>query len=298
MTVPHLDAFLEMLAAERGAAQNTLAAYRRDLVDAEASLAPTPLDAGRPDGLNRYLAGLAGSGLSRATSARRLSALRQYFQFLLNEGLRNDDPTAAIDGPKPGRALPKHLTEAEVEALLDAANQADDRHGRRLLAIVEMLYATGLRVSELAALPATALRAEGALIVTGKGGKDRLVPLGGAAVRALNAYAPDRASFAPKVKDSRWLFPSTGKEGRLSRRRIGQMLDDLAVKAGIDPARVSPHVLRHAFATHLLANGADIRTVQELLGHADLSTTEIYTHVLDERLKALVLEKHPLAGGL
>ena len=160
-----------------------------------------------------------------------------------------------------------------------------------------MLYATGLRVSELAALPVTALKAEGALTVTGKGGKDRLVPLGGAAVRALNAYAPDRQSFAPKVNDSRWLFPSSGKEGRLSRRRIGQMLDELAIRAGIDPTRVSPHVLRHAFATHLLANGADIRTVQELLGHADLSTTEIYTHVLDKRLKALVLEKHPLADG-
>lgn len=233
--------------------------------------------------------------MSRATSARRLSALRQYYQFLLNEGLRGDDPTAAIDGPKPGRALPKNLSEAEVEALLTAANQAEDRHGRRLLAIVEMLYATGLRVSELAALPATALKAEGALIVTGKGGKDRLVPLGSAAIRALQAYAPDRLSFAPGGKESHWLFPSSGKDGRLTRRRIGQLLDDLAIKAGIDPARVSPHVLRHAFATHLLAHGADIRTVQELLGHADLSTTEIYTHVLDERLKSLVLEKHPLA---
>lgn len=301
---PHLDAFLEMLAAERAAAANTLAAYRRDLTDAAAHLRPIQLDEADAAQLNRYLATLAASGLSRATSARRLSALRQYFRFLLNEGLRDDDPTVAIDGQKASRPLPKNLSEAEVEALLAAANHTgnhtegrkEDHHSRRLLAIVEMLYATGLRVSELAALPATALKAEGALIVTGKGGKDRLVPLGSAAMTALVAYAPDRLTFAKSgAKYSPWLFPSTGKAGRITRRRIGQLLDGLAVTAKIDPKRVSPHVLRHAFATHLLANGADIRTVQELLGHADLSTTEIYTHVLDARLKALVLEKHPLA---
>lgn len=284
-----------MLAAERGAAANTLAAYRRDLADAASRLAPTPLDDADARSLEAALQGMADEGLSPRTAARRLSAMRQYFQFLLLEGLRGDDPTAAIDGPRLGRPLPKNLSEADVDALLEAARAADDRHGRRLLAIVELLYATGLRVSELAALPATALLAEGALIVRGKGGKERLVPLGAAAVAAMTRYAPDRASFAKPGVDSPWLFPSSGKDGRITRRRIGQLLDALALKAGLDPKRVSPHVLRHAFATHLLANGADLRVVQELLGHADLSTTEIYTHVLDERLKSLVLEKHPLA---
>lgn len=284
-----------MLAAERGAAANTLDAYRRDLAAAAADLAPAALDTADARALEGYLQSLAAAGLSPRTGARRLSALRQYFQFLLLEGVRGDDPTAAIDGPRLGRPLPKHLTEAEVEALLAAARAADDRHGRRLLAIVELLYATGLRVSELAALPAAALRAEAALIVRGKGGKERLVPLGRAAKAAMAAYAPDRGTFAEGGDASPWLFPSRSKDGRLSRRRIGQMLDALAARAGIDPARVSPHVLRHAFATHLLAHGADLRVVQELLGHADLSTTEIYTHILDERLKSLVLEKHPLA---
>ncbi len=290
-----IEPFLEMMAAERGAAANTLAAYRRDLEDAAAVLAPAGLDGADAAALDRYMQRLADAGLSPRTSARRLSALRQYFRFLLLEGLRADDPTAAIDGPRAGRSLPKYLSEAEVEALLAAAQASADRHGRRLLAIVELLYATGLRVSELAGLPATALHAEGALIVRGKGGKERMVPLGRAAMTALGAYAADRPRFTPGGADSPWLFPSSGKDGRLSRRRIGQMLDALAIRAGIDPARVSPHVLRHAFATHLLVHGADLRSVQELLGHADLSTTEIYTHVLDERLKALVLEKHPMA---
>lgn len=296
MTVAaHGEAFLEMLAAERGAAVNTLAAYRRDLDDAASAMAPASLAEASAAQIDRYLLGLAEAGLSPRTGARRLSALRQYFRFLLEEGVRSDDPTAAIDGPRPTRSLPKYLSEAEVDALLAVARADETRHGRRLLAIVELLYATGLRVSELAALPAAALKAEGALIVRGKGGKERLAPLGQQAVAAIRAYAPDRASFAGGRTDSPWLFPSSGREGRLTRRRIGQLLDDLAMRAGIDPARVSPHVLRHAFATHLLANGADLRIVQELLGHADLSTTEIYTHVLDERLKALVLEKHPLA---
>ncbi len=284
-----------MLAAERGAARNTILAYRRDLESAADALQPIALDDAVAGDIDRYLAGLAAAGFSPRTGARRLSALRQYFQFLLLEGVRGDDPTAAIDGPRLPRSLPKFLTEAEVEALLDAAQATSGRHGRRLLALVELLYATGLRVSELAALPVSALQAKGAMIVTGKGAKDRLVPLGRAAAEALQAYAPDRQAFAGGDPDSPWLFPSSGKDGRLSRRRIGQMLDDLAIRAGIDPARVSPHVLRHAFATHLLAHGADLRAVQELLGHADLSTTEIYTHVLDERLKSLVLEKHPLA---
>lgn len=296
MSAPrHLDAFLEMLAAERGAAQNTLEAYRRDLADAAAAMASGGVDGADAADIDSYLAGLAAAGLSPRTGARRLSALRQYFHFLLQEGLRDDDPTASIDGPRSSRSLPKHLSEAEVDALLAAARAAPGPNGKRLLAIVELLYATGLRVSELASLPASAVAAENALIVRGKGGKERLVPLGSAAVRAMRAYAEVRPAFHKGAKTSPWLFPSRGKEGRISRRRIGQLLDELAMAAGIDPARVSPHVLRHAFATHLLANGADLRAVQELLGHADLSTTEIYTHVLEERLKSLVLEKHPLA---
>jgi integrase/recombinase XerD len=292
----HLNAFLEMLAAERGSAQNTLAAYRRDLEDAASGI-KGGLEAADAKNIDRYLQSLADTGLSPRTSARRLSAMRQYFQFLLLEGLREDDPTAAIDGPRLPRSLPKHLSEAEVDALLAAARAMPGRRGRRLLAIVELLYATGLRVSELATLPVAALKAEGAMIVRGKGGKERMVPLGAPAMTAVHAYAPDRTAFAGGDETSPWLFPSSGKQGVLSRRRIGQMLDDLAIQAGLDPKRVSPHVLRHAFATHLLTHGADLRTVQELLGHADLSTTEIYTHVLDERLKALVLEKHPLAHG-
>jgi len=283
-----------MLAAERGSAANTLAAYGRDLADTAGAI-KGGLDAATPADLTRYLESLAAAGLAPRTSARRLSALRQYFQFLLQEGVRADDPTAGLESPTMRRALPKHLSEAEVDALLEAARREPGRQGRRLLAIVETLYATGLRVSELTDLPASALKAEGAIIVRGKGGKERMAPLGEAARRALQAYAPDREAFAGGLKDSPWLFPSRGKDGRLTRRRIGQMLDELAVAAGLDPARVSPHVLRHAFATHLLAHGADLRSLQELLGHADLSTTEIYTHVLDERLKALVLEKHPLA---
>lgn len=290
----NLEAFLEMLAAERGAAANTIAAYRRDLEDAASVLGPSSFDDAAAADLDRYLSGLSAAGLSPRTTARRLSALRQYFQFLLTEGLREDDPTAGIDGPRLGRPLPKNLTQEQVDALLDAARAATGPRGRRLLAIVELLYATGLRVSELADLPESALRADGAMIVRGKGGKERMVPIGRMAADALQAYAPDRQGFA-SGKPSPWLFPSSGKNGRISRRRIGQMLDALAIEAGVDPAKVSPHVLRHAFATHLLANGADLRSVQELLGHADLSTTEIYTHVLDERLKSLVLERHPLA---
>lgn len=289
-----IEAFLEMMAAERGAAANTLDGYRRDLEGVATDMAPTPLEAADASAIDRALQGLSASGYSPRTIARRLSALRQYFRFLAEEGIRDDDPTVAIEGPRRSRPLPKYLSEADVDALLAAARQTDDRHGRRLLAIVELLYATGLRVSELASLPASVLQADRVISVRGKGGKDRLAPLGRSAVAAMAAYAPDRLCFAPG-KTSPWLFPSSGKAGHITRRRIGQLLDDLAIAAGIDPAAVSPHVLRHAFATHLLANGADLRSVQELLGHSDLSTTEIYTHVLDERLKSLVLEQHPLA---
>jgi len=233
--------------------------------------------------------------MSPRTSSRRLSALRQYFGFLVQEGIRTDNPTIKIDRPKLGRPLPKYLTEFEVDALLTAARLQRGRHGRRLTLIVELLYATGLRISELVTLPASAAKAQDALIIYGKGGKERLVPLGRQAISAMQSYEKDRNSFYMSQGDSPWLFPSRGKGGHISRRRVGQMLDELAVEAGIEVQKVSPHVLRHAFATHLLHNGADLRTVQELLGHEDLSTTEIYTHILDERMKSLVLQKHPLA---
>jgi integrase/recombinase XerD len=294
----HLEHFIEMLVAERASAKNTVEAYRRDLVAAAQSLHPQPLDTINSDGLTDYITTIAADGLSPRTSARRLSALRQYFGFLVQEGVRADDPTTTIDRPKLGRSLPKYLTELEVEALLTAARRQKGKQGRRLTLIVELLYATGLRISELTSLPATASKAEGALIVAGKGGKERIVPLGGQAVAAMRAYEPDRKSFGLLKGESPWLFPSRGKNGHLTRRRVGQMLDELAVEAGLEIEKVSPHVLRHAFATHLLHHGADLRIVQELLGHADLSTTEIYTHILDERMKALVLEKHPLAGAL
>jgi integrase/recombinase XerD len=291
----HLEQFFEMLLAERGAAKNTIEAYRRDLVAVAEYLRPQALDTITSVGLTDYLSSIAEEGMSPRTSSRRLSALRQYFGFLVQEGIRTDNPTIKIDRPKLGRPLPKYLTEFEVDALLTAARLQRGRHGRRLTLIVELLYATGLRISELVTLPASAAKAQDALIIYGKGGKERLVPLGRQAISAMQSYEKDRNSFYMSQGDSPWLFPSRGKGGHISRRRVGQMLDELAVEAGIEVQKVSPHVLRHAFATHLLHNGADLRTVQELLGHEDLSTTEIYTHILDERMKSLVLQKHPLA---
>ena len=291
----HLEQFFEMLVAERGVAKNTIEAYRRDLVAVAEYLRPQALDTITSIGLTDYLSSIAEEGMSPRTSSRRLSALRQYFGFLVQEGIRTDNPTIKIDRPKLGRPLPKYLTEFEVEALLTAARLQRGRHGRRLTLIVELLYATGLRISELVTLPASAAKAQDALIIYGKGGKERLVPLGRQAISAMQSYEKDRNSFYMGQGDSPWLFPSRGKGGHISRRRVGQMLDELAVEAGIEVQKVSPHVLRHAFATHLLHNGADLRTVQELLGHEDLSTTEIYTHILDERMKSLVLQKHPLA---
>jgi integrase/recombinase XerD len=291
----HLEQFFEMLLAERGAAKNTIEAYRRDLVAVAEYLLPQALDTITSVGLTDYLSSIAEEGMSPRTSSRRLSALRQYFGFLVQEGIRTDNPTIKIDRPKLGRPLPKYLTEFEVDALLTAARLQRGRHGRRLTLIVELLYATGLRISELVTLPASAAKAQDALIIYGKGGKERLVPLGRQAISAMQSYEKDRNSFYMSQGDSPWLFPSRGKGGHISRRRVGQMLDELAVEAGIEVQKVSPHVLRHAFATHLLHNGADLRTVQELLGHEDLSTTEIYTHILDERMKSLVLQKHPLA---
>ena len=293
------EGFLEMLSAERGAAVNTLASYRCDLGVYLANLGcrgRTPRDATVED-IRAWLEAMSKAGMAASSSARRLSAIRQLHRFLFAEGRRADDPTAAIDSPRRGRALPKLLSEAEVAELLKQAADQPGNAGLRMQALMEVLYATGMRVSELVALPLSSVaREQDFIVVRGKGNKERLVPLTGKAKAALAGYKAVRSTFLPDGdKESTWLFPSKGREGHLTRQRFGQMLKDLAVQAGIDPAGVSPHVLRHAFASHLLAHGADLRAVQQMLGHADISTTQIYTHVLDERLARLVAQKHPLA---
>jgi integrase/recombinase XerD len=300
-----IDLFLDMMAAERGAARNTLDAYRRDLEDAARRLGGhgVGLEQAQTRDVEALLVDLAADGLSPATAARRLSALKRYYRFLLKEGLRADDPAKTLSGPKKSRPLPKVLSESEVEALFDAADRMEGAEGLRLRALLELLYAGGLRVSELVTLPLSGFaRSERCLIVAGKGGKERLIPLTDAALDAVDAYKAARAEHLPAPKSpaygkaARYLFPSrTARGGHLTRERFAQRLKDLTLAAGLDPQRVSPHVMRHAFATHLLANGADLRSVQTLLGHADVSTTEIYTHVLEARLKALVHDAHPLS---
>jgi len=291
-----------MLVAERGAARNTVESYGRDLADFAAFAARrgrAPEDADETV-LRNYLAGLSGAGLAARTSARRLSALRQFFSFLFAEKVRGDDPSSGIDSPRQGQTLPKFLSEEEVEILLDAARSRAGPEGLRLTALLEVLYATGLRVSELVGLPLSALgRDPLLLIVRGKGDKERMVPLSEPAIEALSAYGDVRERFIPKAKrgqSSPWLFPSRSRQGYLTRVRFAQMLKDLAADAGLDPARVSAHVLRHSFASHLLAHGADLRSLQQMLGHADIATTQIYTHVLEDRLKNLVAQAHPLAA--
>jgi integrase/recombinase XerD len=292
-----LEAFLEMLAAERGAARLTLAAYRNDLADLTGFVGARgmALENAEPAALHDYLASMTARRLAPRTLARRLSAMRQFFRFLVGDGSRLDDPTAGLDTPRLGRPLPKILGEAEVERLIAAAASGPGDEGARLRCLLELLYATGLRVSELVALPAAAARRDQRmLVVRGKGGKERLVPLNEAAKRAMREYL---ARLAAQERDagSKWLFPSFGESGHLTRQHAARELKALAAAAGIAADRLSPHVLRHAFASHLLQNGADLRVVQTLLGHADISTTQIYTHVLDERLKSMVRDLHPLA---
>jgi len=295
-----IELFLEMMVAERGAAANTCEAYLRDLGDVATYLKRRGgLDNASVGHLRDYMATLEEADLAPRTAARRRSAIRQYFRFLYGEGLRGDDPSVNLDAPRLGRPLPKILSEGEVDDLLAAARSVEGPEGVRLVCLLEVLYATGLRVSELVSLPFAAVaRDPRVLIVRGKGGKERMVPLTEAAIEAIGAYKPVRGSFIPTgIRTSPFLFPSRGKEGHLTRRRMGQLLDELADLAGIERRRVSPHVLRHAFATHLLDHGADLRSVQQMLGHSDISTTQIYTHVLSERLKALVKAHHPLAGS-
>jgi integrase/recombinase XerD len=294
----HLEAFLEMLAAERGAAALTLAAYHNDLSDLAGFLATrgVALEAADSAGLHSYVAGPTTARLAPRTLARRISAMRQFYKFLLIEGLRQDDPTAELDTPRLGRPLPKVLSETEVKALIDAAGIWPGEEGFRLRCILELLYATGLRISELVTLPLAAARRDPRfLLVSGKGGKERIVPLSEPGRLALRAYLECRDGFLPDSRPSRWLFPSRGRAGHLTRQRCGQLLKELAIAAGLNPVRLSPHVLRHAFASHLLDHGADLRTVQQMLGHADIVTTEIYTHVLTDRLRTLVETAHPLA---
>ena len=294
----HLESFLEMLAVERGAARNTSEAYRSDLEDYAIFLKRRGLsfESADAEAIRRYLGRLSKMGLAPRSVQRRLSALRQFHRFLAAEGIRAEDPTQLVDGPKLGRPLPKVLAEEEVTRLIEAAHAREGLEGLRLAAMLELLYATGLRVSELVTLPlSAALRAREMLAVRGKGGKERLVPLGEPARAAVQAWLQRRAECLAEGETSPWLFPSRGAAGHITRQRFGQLLKELALGTGIDPARLSPHVLRHAFASHLLGYGADLRSVQQMLGHADIATTQIYTHVLPDRLKRLVADHHPLA---
>jgi integrase/recombinase XerD len=306
---PLIDAFLEMIAAERGAAKNTQDAYARDLTDYVAALASkgkTPLNAATGD-IRAYLSVLAGRGLKPASSARKLSSIRQFHRFLAADGRRSGDPSLIIEPPRRGRGLPKTLSIAEVGHLLAVSKEGLDDGARpalerlralRMACLLELLYATGLRVSELVALPASAARTKDPFIhVRGKGGRERLVPLSSAAREALAAYRAFLKTAHAMAPDGPWLFPADSESGHLTRQAFARDLKTCAAAAGISAARISPHVLRHAFASHLLQNGADLRIVQELLGHADISTTQIYTHVLDERMKAMVRDLHPLTGG-
>ncbi len=303
-----VELFLDMLAAERGAGENTLSAYRNDLDDMSVHLraAGRTVANATTDDLRGFIASLAARGFKASSLARRLSAVRQVYRFLYAEGKRPDNPAAVLEGPKRARTLPKVLSIADVDALLKHARANSENAKRplaqrlratRLLCLLEVVYATGLRVSELVALPASAARRdERMLVVRGKGGKERLVPLNKQAKRAMSEYLELRATTERDAK-SKWLFPSFGEQGHLTRQHFARELKALGQACGIRSERLSPHVLRHAFASHLLHNGADLRVVQTLLGHADISTTQIYTHVLEERLKALVRDLHPLADS-
>jgi integrase/recombinase XerD len=298
--------FLDMLAAERSAAQNTLEAYRRDLDDFAHFLVQShrAIEQATAADVTSYLRHIAEGGLGPSSRARRLSAIRQLFRFLAAEGVVEENPAYGLSGPKKPLALPKTLTVVEVDRLIETARErveparGQDRvRALRLYALIEMLYATGMRVSELVTLPRAVLTGDGrVLMIKGKGGRERLVPLNKASREALTRYLEaERESGGAPLGKAKWLFASSGAEGHLTRQRLAQELKGLAEDAGLDPQRVSPHVLRHAFASHLLDRGADLRSVQQLLGHADISTTQIYTHVLEERLKQVVFERHPLA---
>jgi integrase/recombinase XerD len=304
-----VTSFLEAIASERGASRNTIEAYRRDLtayVDFLAARGAGALAATNDD-IRAFQADGGATGLASASLARRLSAVRQFHKHLYIEGQRTDDPTVAIEGPRRARPLPKVLSVAEVDKLIAVAREGLDAPARpsaerlavaRMACLIELIYASGLRVSELIALPKSAARAKEPLIaVRGKGDKERLVPISNPARAAMRLYRARLDELAPGLATSPWLFPAEGASGHLTRQVFARDLKLIAAAAGISSARISPHVLRHAFASHLLQNGADLRVVQDLLGHADISTTQIYTHVLDERAKAMVRDLHPLGDG-
>lgn len=309
---PLVDSFLDMLTSERGAAMNTRQAYWRDLADFSIHLrlgAKKEIVDASPTEIKSYLEDLGGkihtkgqnkSQIATRTVARRLSALRQFYRYLVSENIRKDDPTAIIDSPKQVRTLPKTLSEAEVGTLIATAANDGSPDSIRLVCLLEMLYATGLRVSELVGLPLSAIGEDSQfLMVAGKGGRERMVPLSEPAQKAIRNYLEVRKQFISiedKGAQSQWMFPSrTSESGHLTRQRFAQLLKDLAESAEIDSERVSPHILRHAFATHLLSNGADLRSVQKMLGHADIATTQIYTHIVGEKARKTVEEKHPLS---
>jgi integrase/recombinase XerD len=300
-----------MLAAERGASDHTVAAYRRDLCDYQRFLNDRGAQAlaATTDDIRSYLGALQQRGFRPSSSARRLSAIRQFHRFLYSEGRRGDDPGTVIEGPRRGRALPKILSVAEVDRLLEIARQGLTDQSRpagerlratRTFCLIEVLYATGLRVSELVGLPRSAASHRRPLLtICGKGGRERLVPLSDPARAAIKAYRSELEAIHPALRNSSYLFPADSDSGHLTRQAFARDLKFAAAASGLASNRISPHVLRHAFASHLLQNGADLRIVQELLGHADVSTTQIYTHVLDERMKAMVRDLHPLGdeGG-
>lgn len=309
---PSVDAFLEMLTTERGAAHNTRQAYWRDLADVSLYLRNNlgvEINVATTDQLKTYLKDLSNkkhtkgaktAQIATRTVARRLSALRQYYRYMISENKRNDDPTSTIDSPKQGRTLPKTLSEEEVSRLIDTAGQGGRPENVRLVCLLEMLYATGLRVSELVGLPMSAIDEDVQFVtVSGKAGRERMVPMSGPAQEAVNKYLAVRKHFIGANDTSnqqQWVFPSrTSESGHLTRQRFAQLLKDLARAAEVDEDRVSPHVLRHAFATHLLSRGADLRSVQKMLGHADIATTQIYTHILENQKKDTVEENHPLS---
>lgn len=306
-----IGSFLDMLTAERGAALNTRYAYERDLIDVELFFQPKNIDItkAKTSDIKAYLDDLARKKHTKGdhtgkiavrTVARRLSALRQFYCYLMSENVRSDDPTSTIESPKQGRVLPKTLSEAEVTQLIKTAGAPGTANAKRLVCLLEMLYSTGLRVSELVGLPASAVQEGGQFIlVEGKGGRERMVPLSDTAQKAINTYLDVRAGFIGEGDDGtqgQWLFPSkTSIVGHLTRQRFAQLLKELAKNAKIDSSKVSPHVLRHAFATHLLQNGADLRAVQKMLGHADIATTQVYTHILGKDVKEKVQKKHPVS---
>lgn len=296
--------FLEMMGAERAGAKNTLSAYQQDLEAFACFLKPVPLEKATPDHIQDYLAYTVKQGMSAATQSRRLSTLRQFYRFLISEQSIPKDPTLGMESPKFTQSLPKTLTTEEITLLFQTAAQQETAAGCRMVTMLEIMYATGLRVTELVSLPRavlpqniTDLLTRPYLIVMGKGGRERLVPLNQSAIRALTAYMGVRQKFLQKLSPGhdKWLFPSRGKMGHLTRHRFFQLLKELAVCAGLSETKVSPHVIRHAFATHLLEGGADLLAIQKLLGHVDISTTQIYTHVTKNHLIDVVLQHHPLA---